>query len=222
MVIYFAQAKLVDANLRRYLNFLLILVCVFWTLGWFRSFLLPIQDPLKPAASLYFLHATFLVASTGMLFLVLASSTAGVFKEKKVFAVESTVTKLHQHPKFSRRAPSLEGLIKLCAWSFELAKIFWWLGCGLALLALAVQMSHDAAGKGMANLEKWLRDPALWAVWFLAIIFLLSDRLLKSNLKIKNLFKSYLVLSCFSLTVALSVMWIESRQSGHIQGEYLR
>lgn len=213
LVVYFAQAKLIDATLKRYLNILLFLLCSLWLGGWLRSFSKPIENPLHPSDSLYFLHATFLVAATGMLFLVLLASGAGLYKEKQINDPDTK-----QSP--GRRAPSLEGLIKLCSWSFDLSKIFWILGCGLAILALLLQASQDKSS-WTEGLLRWFKDPAIWAVWFLAIMLLSSKFFLGSSSKVKNLFKSYLFLSSFALLIALGVMWIESRQAGHIREGYI-
>jgi hypothetical protein len=232
LVIYFAQARLIDPNLKRYLNILLWAAGALWLSGWIKSFQHPIENPLKPSTSLYFLHATFLVAAGGMLLIVLLASGLGILKEKKIFTPQVKSSTHYYSGKDSSsnsNAPSLEGLIKLCSWSFGLVRIFWVLGCTLALVALAVhtlQITHQSQNASHLSawtdgLSKWIHDPSIWAVWLLAFVFIYSEKIW-AKLKSQSFFRVYLYTSLLGLIIVLAVLWAESGHMGHINREFLR
>ena len=213
LVVYFAQARLKDPKLKQHLNTLLLMLSLLWLGGWFRALVHPIENPLKASESLYFMHGTFLMAASGMLFLVFGASIAGLMREKTI----SLPRDLAQ----SKKGFSLEGIIKLCEWSLSLARKFWLLGTFLAVIALTVQITHNHAQWG-ENFSHWLSDPAMWIVLSLALILALSKFFLHSNLKLRVLFKSYFYLSLAALLLVAFVLWIESSSAGHFQKEFLR
>jgi hypothetical protein len=232
LVIYFAQARLIDPNLKRYLNILLWAAGALWLSGWIKSFQHPVENPLKPSTALYFLHATFLVAAGGMLLIVLLASGLGRLKEKKIFTPRSkSQSSLNSDKNTSSRSntPSLEGLLNLCSWSFGLVRVFWLLGCTLALIALAVHThqitnqtrnsSHLSAWKD--GLSKWIHDPSIWAVWLLAFVFVFSEKIW-NKFKSQSFFRVYLYTALLGLLVVITILWSESGQMGHINQEFLR
>lgn len=225
LVIYFAQARLVDPNLKRYLNICLWGAGILWLSGWIKSFSHPVENPLKPSDSLYFLHATFLVAAGGMLLIVLVASSLGRIKEKKVFSPDSKYRSTNERLSSKQNTPSLEGLLKLCSWSFSLVRIFWLLGCTLALIALAVHTVH-LRNSGVLNawkegLSKWIHDPSIWAVWLLGLIFVYSEEIWE-KFKAQSFFRVYFYTALLALLVVVSVLWAESGHMGHINREFLR
>jgi hypothetical protein len=226
LVVYFAQARLFDPNLKRYLTICLWGIGILWLSGWVRSFNHPVENPLKPSDSLYFLHATFLVAAGGMLLIVLLASGLGRMKERKVFSPQSKKTPLAiENSLFKQNTPSLEGLLKLCSWSFSLVRIFWLLGCTLALIALAVHTvqlrssGHMNAWK--EGLSKWIHDPSIWAVWLLGLVFIFSEGVWE-KFKAQSFFRVYLHTALLALAVVICVLWAESGHMGHINREFLR
>lgn len=215
LVVYFAGAKLKDPKLKASLNSITLFLSLLWLGGWVRALLYPIENPLKPAASLYFMHGTFLVAAAGMLLLVLVGAIAGVMAQKKLFAPRDTKAQE------KTRGPSLEGIINLCSWSLSLARRFWVLGTGLAIIALAVQIAHNH-DSWLGGYAQWLKDPAVWCVLAVAILLSLSKLFLHSTLKLSVLFKAYLILSLISLIAVTVVLWAERHENTHFQKEFLR
>ncbi|MEZ4816085.1 MAG: hypothetical protein R3A80_12935 [Bdellovibrionota bacterium] len=215
LVVYFAGAKLKDPKLKANLNSITLLLSITWLVGWIRALLYPIENPLKPAASLYFMHGTFLVAAAGMLLLVFVGSIAGLFAQKKLFAPRNTQT-----PE-TERGPSVEGIIKLCSWSLSLARRFWVLGTALAITALAVQIAHNHES-WVEEFSRWIHDPAVWCVLGLATLLILSKYFIHSTLKLNLLFRSYLILALTSLIAVSAVLWVENSKNTHFQKEFLR
>jgi hypothetical protein len=215
LVVYFAGARLKDPKLKASLNTITMLLSLVWMLGWIRALLYPIENPLKPEASLYFLHGTFLMASAGMLILVLVGSIAGLAAQKKLFAPRDTKNS------GNLRGPSVEGIINLCSWSLSLARRFWVLGTGLAILALSVQIAHNHESWG-DEFMRWFKDPAVWCVLAVALVLSLSKYFLHSRLKLSALFKGYLVLSLSALIAVKAVLWVESNKNTHFQKEFMR
>jgi hypothetical protein len=214
------------------LNILLWAAGALWLSGWIKSFQHPVENPLKPSTALYFLHATFLVAAGGMLLIVLLASGLGRLKEKKIFTPRSkSQSSLNSDKNTSSRSntPSLEGLLNLCSWSFGLVRVFWLLGCTLALIALAVHThqitnqtrnsSHLSAWKD--GLSKWIHDPSIWAVWLLAFVFVFSEKIW-NKFKSQSFFRVYLYTALLGLLVVITILWSESGQMGHINQEFLR
>lgn len=173
----------------------------------------PIENPLKPAASLFFLHGTFLMAAAGMLLLVFVGSIAGLAAQKKLFAPRPS--------NMPARGPSMEGIINLCSWSLSLARRFWVLGTGLAIVALAVQIAHNHES-WVEEFTRWLKDPAVWCVLALALVLTASKFFLHSGLRLSALFKGYLVLALSALVAVSAVLWVESNQNTHFQKEFMR
>lgn len=219
LVVYFTQGRLKDPRLKKNLNTVLLLIALLWTLGWLRALFYPIENPLKPAASLFFLHGSFLIAAAGMLFLVLAGSIAGIYFEKKAFSPRPQ----KQPDQINKKPPSLEGIINLCSGSLSLARRFWLLGTLLAILAIAVQIAHNH-DSWILVFSRWLGDPAVWCVLALAAILTTSKFYLQNNIKLRLLFRAYFLLAFLSLITVSAVIWVESSQAqqGHIQKEFLR
>ncbi len=213
LVVYFAGAHLKDPSLKKNLNGILLLLSILWLGGWVRTLIYPIENPLKASTSLYFLHGTFLVASAGMLLLVLSGALVGISIEKRFFARRDSKSA-------HRSAPSIEGVIKLCSWSLSLASRFWILGTVLAIMALAVQISHNHQS-WTEVFSRWLTDPAVWGVLLLAAVLGFSPFYLHSDLKLRTLFRGYLILSLLTLVVVSAVIWAETSQTGHFQREFL-
>lgn len=215
LVVYFAGAKLKDPKLKASLNTITVLLSIIWLLGWLRALLYPIEDPLKPEASLYLLHGTFLMAATGMLILVLVGSVVGLAAQKKLYAPRDTKNAN------SLRGPSVEGIINLCSWSLSLARRFWVLGTILAIIALTVRIAHNHES-WTEEFARWLKDPAVWCVLALAFVLSLSKYLLHNHLKLSALFKGYFILSLSALLAVKAVVWVESSKNTHFQKEFVR
>lgn len=215
LVVYFAGAKLKDLKLKANLNSITLFLSLLWLGGWTRALLYPVENPLKPAASLYFLHGTFLVAAAGMLLLVLVGAVAGLLAQKKLFAPRDTKSQE------KNRGPSVEGIINLCSWSLSLARRFWVFGTALAIIALAVQIAHNH-DSWLESYSRWLKDPAVWCVLALATLLSLSKYFLHGSLRLNVLFRGYLVLALTSLLAVGAVLWAESHENTHFQKEFLR
>lgn len=214
IVIYFASAQTKDAKLRRPLNVGLLVLSLLWLASWIKRLKDPSSAPeLETQAALFILHGTFLVASAGMLLLLLFAALLGVSRENSL----KNDTPSHMD---RSAAPSLESFFKLCISSLNLAKTFWLLGCVLSLLALAVKIS-TIRSSWATEFRAWIFDPAVWIVYALGIFLYIADKKWSEDRR-RSLFVQFGILACVALVAVGSVIVMETSHQGHFQGEFLR
>ncbi len=217
IVVFFTQEKLKDMRLKQLLNRVLLILCVLWTGAWFQRLLTPHEPANEPTKALYFLHATFLMAATGALVVVLWSALLGLSKQKNL--AQSSQQK---NSSTSQKNFSLEALLKLSSWSLELAKNFWVLGLLLSILALSVKIVN-LKSSWSTEFISWLSYPTVWAVWGVAIALQIANSsVARAKMQTRYFFRNCLILSIACLVIVSFVLLTSSTGTAHFAKEFLR